>query len=75
MEPEPDAQLPPPATWRGRRSSTGSDEEIEAALEALVADRDADASARETAQSYLEEDDPTLRALQKDLVQYACSIP
>ena len=54
---------------------TGSEAEIEAALAALVADTTADAAAREAAQSYLETDDPTLRGLHKDLVQYTCSIP
>jgi hypothetical protein len=52
---------------------TGTEAEIEAALEALVADRDADATAREAAQSYLEESDPTLRRLHKDLVQVLCT--
>ena len=54
---------------------TGSEAEIEAALAALVADTTADAAAREAAQSYLETDDPTLRGLHKNLVQYTCSIP
>ncbi|RPH76188.1 MAG: hypothetical protein EHM88_20165 [Candidatus Rokuibacteriota bacterium] len=54
---------------------TGTEAEIEAALAALVADTTADAAAREAAQSYLEEDDPTLRGLHKNLVQYTCSIP
>jgi hypothetical protein len=76
VEPEPEPAAPATTCDVAREAFlTGSDEEIEAALEALVADRGADAMAREAAQSYLEEDDPTLRGLQKDLVQYACSIP
>ena len=74
LEPEPG---PVASTCDVAREAflTGSDAEIRAALEALVADTTADASAREAAQSYLEEDDPTLRGLHKDLVQYTCSIP
>lgn len=58
MEPEPE---PAAASCDVAREAflTGSDEEIEAALEALVADRSVDATAREAAQSYLEEDDST----------------
>ena len=74
VEPEPDPAAPSTTCDVAREAFlTGSDGKIEAALEALVADRAADATARETAQSYLEEDDPTLRGLQKDLVQLACT--
>lgn len=75
VEPEPEPAAASTCDVAREAFLTGTDEEIEAALEALVADTTADASAREAAQSYLEEDDPTLRGIQKDLVQYACSIP
>ena len=75
VEPEPEPAAPSTCDVAREAFLTGTEEEIEAALAALVADTTADAAAREAAQSYLEEDDPTLRGLHKDLVQYTCSIP
>jgi hypothetical protein len=73
LEPEPETTAPSTCDVAREAFLTGTDEEIEAALEALVADRDADAMAREAAQEYLEEDNSTLRGMQKDLVQLACT--
>ena len=75
VDPEPESAAASTCDVAREAFLTGSDEEIEAALVALVADTTADATAREAAQSYLEEDDPTLRGLHKELVQYTCSIP
>jgi hypothetical protein len=74
VDPEPESAAASTCDVAREAFLTGSDEEIEAALAALVADTTADATAREAAQSYLEEDDPTLRGLHKDLVQYTCGL-
>lgn len=53
---------------------TGSQEQINAALTDVVADQSADASAREAAQNYLNEnDEELLRELYKTSVQTYCS--
>lgn len=53
---------------------TGSQSEIDQALRALIADRAADQTAREAAQDYFEEDNQTLKDMNIDLVQMACSL-
>lgn len=53
---------------------TGTDKEIKAAMKALVKDKKADATARESAQDYLDEKDAELKDMYADLVQMACSI-
>jgi hypothetical protein len=75
LETEPETTAPSTCDVAREAFLTGTEEEIEAALGALIEDRDADATAREAAQSYLETDDPTLRGIQQNFVQYACSIP
>jgi hypothetical protein len=52
---------------------TGTPEQIEAAMRALIADRTADATAREYAQKYLEEDNADLKDMNKSLIQMSCS--
>ena len=74
VDPEPESAAASTCDVAREAFLTGTEAEIEAALAALVADTAADASAREAAQSYLEEDDPTLRGLHKDLVQYTCGL-
>lgn len=52
---------------------TGTPDQIEAAMRALIADRSADATAREYAQKYLEEDNADLKDMNKSLIQMSCS--
>ena len=73
VDPEPEPAAPSTCDVAREAFLTGSDEEIEAALAALVADTTADASAREAAQSYLG-GRPDAAGLHEDLVQYTCSI-
>ena len=53
---------------------TGSEEDKEKAFKALIADKKADATAREAAQEYFEQDDEMLKEMQVDLIQMACSL-
>ncbi len=54
---------------------TGTPAEIDAALEALIADKTADATAREYADYYLNRDagDASMRDMDKSLIRMACS--
>lgn len=53
---------------------TGSKKSLEKALKALIADKKADADAREAAQEYFEQTDKDLKKMQLDLIQLACSL-
>jgi len=52
---------------------TGAPSEIAGALQALIADRSADATAREYAQKYLTQTDPGLKDMDKSLIQMSCA--
>lgn len=55
---------------------TGTEADIEKALKALIKDKNADATAREYADYYLnrDSDQPDLQEMDKSLIQTACSI-
>lgn len=53
---------------------TGTPKTIERALQALVRDKGADGSARESAQQYLTETDVDLRNMLRSTIQMECTI-
>ncbi len=53
---------------------TGSKADITKAMKALVADKKADAVARESAQNYLDATDPDIRKMNVDLVRMYCQL-
>jgi hypothetical protein len=55
---------------------TGSPGEIKSALQALVADRSADGTARKYAQYYMGRDagDPTMQEMDKGLIHMSCTL-
>lgn len=72
---EPDAPAAEATSCDRAREAflTGTPGEIKSALRALIADKKADADARENAQQYLNESDADLRDMYKQLVQTYCS--
>lgn len=53
---------------------TGSPTQIKKAMKALVADKKADADARESAQKYLHETDKDLKEMYTSLIQMSCAV-